>query len=486
MSPRPVPLFCLAIIGATLLSTPQGLAQAPESTSKRVTDLLSAPVDTPAQTPRGAPVTVSQNDRRDSVANTGTSRTDADASTQDTQTQAVQTPAPSDQAAQEAVASERAEPSERQDGSLEPDPFDDPVSVTPASGETADPLTEARRRWRGAVAGETTDLGFRAWVLAALGGIEAVASDTLNPTAGSDPSAGSDPNGPEGVDALDNLAQAPLSAASADSQASRTRDVSGRWLARAGPVALGAAGRVVTTFGAAIPTAFCAPLIVCYIELEPGEVLTDTPSWGDTVRWQVTIKFQGSDPETVVLEIKPSEDAGLTNLVIPTDRRLYTINLVNDPEVHTPILSFRYPDTAERVAAAGIAARRAQEAEEVASATAARQAARDARAARLARTGVQTSTGLRDPGQLDFRFNISGNARFRPVRVYTDGRKTYIDLHPNYRATLPTVVPGKGEENKALNTRVAEGGSRLVIDRVIRDIWLQAGSRKVRISRSAP
>ena len=469
MSLRPVPLFCLAIIGAQLLSTPQGLAQTPESASKRVTDLLSAPVDTPAQTPTDAPVTVPQNDRRDSVANTGTSRTDADASTQDTQTQAVQTPAPSGQATQEAVAPERAEPSERQDRSLE-----------------SDPLVEARRRWRGAVAEGATDLGFRAWMLAALGGIEAVASDTLNPTAGSDPSAGSDPNGPEGVDALDNLAQAPLSAASADSQASRTRDVSGRWLARAGPVALGAAGRVVTTFGAAIPTAFCAPLIVCYIELEPGEVLTDTPSWGDTVRWQVTIKFQGSDPETVALEIKPSADAGLTNLVIPTDRRLYTINLVNDPEVHTPILSFRYPDTAERVAAAGIAARRAQEAEEVASATAARQAARDARAARLARTGVQTSTGLRDPGQLDFRFNISGNARFRPVRVYTDGRKTYIDLHPNYRATLPTVVPGKGEENKALNTRVAEGGSRLVIDRVIRDIWLQAGSRKVRISRSAP
>ena len=129
------------------------------------------------------------------------------------------------------------------------------------------------------------------------------------------------------------------------SQAGRTRAVSERWLNRSGPVALGRSGRVITTFGAAIPVAYCAPLTICYIELEPGEVLTDTPSWGDTARWQVAVKVQGSDPETLVLEVKPSDDAEITNLVIPTDRRLYTINLVNDPEIHTPILTFLYPDS---------------------------------------------------------------------------------------------------------------------------------------------
>lgn len=213
------------------------------------------------------------------------------------------------------------------------DPAISGSTVTPS-----DPLGDVRRRWRDAVAAGSTDLGFRAWVLSVLG-----------------PESG--PVGPE-ADRPRNLKNGPQTddagpAAKDNSraerpQAERTRDVSQRWRERAGPVALGDAGRVVTTYGASVPTAFCAPLIVCYIELEPGEVLTDTPSWGDTARWQVTVKVQGADPETMVLEIKPSEDAGLTNLVIPTDRRLYTIHLVNDPGVSTPILSFRYPKRPRR------------------------------------------------------------------------------------------------------------------------------------------
>ena len=335
-------------------------------------------------------------------------------------------------------------------GSTPLDTRDASAGSGPKTGN--DPLGVARAHWRSAVAAGSTDLGFSAWIMAA-----------LNPVA----------PGP-----------APGADLKPDTQAARTRTVSGRWLARAGPVALGAAGRVVTTFGAAIPTAFCAPLMVCYIELEQGEVLTDTPSWGDTARWQVTVKVQGRDPETVVLEIKPAGDAGLTNLVIPTDRRLYTINLVNDPDVHTPILAFRYPDTASRQAAARIAARREAEAQAEAARATGRASAAAALAAELETSGVSTGTALRDPGTLDFAFRITGTAPFRPVRVYTDGAKTYIDLHPTYRGTLPTVVAGRGEENKALNIRVTAGGTRLVADRVISDIWLQAGSRRVRIQRA--
>ncbi len=239
----------------------------------------------------------------------------------------------------------------------------------------------------------------------------------------------------------------------------------------------------MTTFGAAIPQALCSPLTVCYIELEKGEKLTDTPSWGDTARWQVVAKVQGRDPETVVLEVKPAEDAGHTNLVIPTDRRLYTISLVSDPDVHTPILSFRYPDSAARAAEAAIEERRKREAEEEAAATAAAEAVASARRARLDREGVSTAAGTRLVEDLDFGFRIDGDAPFRPVRVFADGNRTYIDLHPRYRGTLPAVIPGRGEENQALNTRVTEGGDRLVADRVISDIWLQAGRKRVRIRR---
>ena len=331
-------------------------------------------------------------------------------------------------------------------------PAEQPAPAAPAAKPGA-AETLLAGLWRTAVAeGETTH-GFEAWLMETLGGTIDINTRTSRPEIPAD-------------------------------QAGRTRLASERWHARAGPVALGAAGRVVTVFGSAIPTAFCAPLTVCYIELEAGEALTDSPSVGDTVRWQVEIKTQGISPETVLVEIKPSEDADVTNLVIPTDRRLYTINLVNDPDLHTPILSFRYPDTAARRAADREAAQAEREAEERAAEEqrAAQEAA--ARAAELDHSGVTTEAGTVSADRLDFGFEIDGKARFRPVRVFADGRRTYIDLHPDYRGAMPVIVAGPKEENAALNTRVANDGTRLVADRVISDIWLQAGRQRVRIRKT--
>ena len=327
-------------------------------------------------------------------------------------------------------------------------PLDQPATPADAPGAGNGPRDVVVGLWRVAVADGSTTLGFDAW---------------LSEVFGTQPQ-------PEPPAPLD--------------QAGRTRAVSAVWDRRTGPVAAGRAGRVVTTFGEAIPTAFCSPLTVCTIELEPGEVLTDTPSWGDTARWQVTAKRQGRDPERVVLEIKPSDDATATNMVIPTDRRLYTITLENDPKVHTPILSFLYPDTQARAIAAAIEEREAADAAAEAAAQERSRAAEAARTARLARSGVPTTSGARDASELDFGFQVSGQAPFRPVRVFSDGQRTYIDLHPDYRGALPAIVPGDQETNAALNTRVTENGTRLVADRVIRDVWLQSGRQRVRIQKA--
>ena len=309
-----------------------------------------------------------------------------------------------------------------------------------------DPIELLKGLWREAVASGDTSEGFETWLAAALNPQREVRTV-------------------------------------AETQADRTREVASAWKRRTGPVTLGKAGRVVTTFGEAIPVAHCSPLRVCYIELEPGEQLADAPSLGDSARWQMVWKRQGWDPERVVLEIKPSDDAQETNLVIPTDRRLYTITLVNDPDVHTPILAFRWPDSEARAIADEIEQRRAEAvaAEEARAAEAAILAG--VTAEEMAHSGVPTESGPRGAELLDFRFKVDGKAAFRPVRVFADGSRTYIDLHPRYRGPLPAIVAGKGEGNAALNTRVSESGSRLVADRVITDVWLQSGRERIRIRR---
>ena len=326
-----------------------------------------------------------------------------------------------------------------------------PVGDGDPEGEVAEadspkPIDLLKGLWREAVASGGTSQGFEAWLSAAL-----------------------DPE--------------PVTQNVPESQAYRTREAAVAWDRRTGPVTLGHAGRVVTTYGEAIPVAHCSPLTVCYIELEPGEELTDTPSVGDAVRWQVVPKVQGRDPVTVVLEIKPAQDAQKTNLVVPTDRRLYSIALINDPEHHTPILSFRWPDSEARAITEGIERRRAEEAaaQEAREAEAAARA--DIHSTEMERSGVPTEAGPRAAELLDFRFRVDGKAAFRPVRVFADGARTYIDLHPRYRGPLPAIVAGKAEGNAALNTRVSASGSRLVADRVITDVWLQSGRERVRIRR---
>ena len=317
------------------------------------------------------------------------------------------------------------------------------------SADSRDPLDLLKGLWREAVATGQTAEGFDAWLSAA-----------LRPEPAADP-------GP------------------AESQADRTREVAFAWDRRTGPVTLGKAGRVVTTFGEAIPVAHCSPLTACYVELEPGEQLTDTPSVGDSLRWQVLAKIQGRDPETVVIEIKPSADAVETNLVIPTDRRLYSISLVNDPDVHTPILAFRWPDSEARAIEDAIDRRRAEELADEEAREAEAEVRAGVQATEMARSGVPTDAGPRAAELLDFRFRVEGKAAFRPVRVFADGSRTYFDFHPRYRGPLPAIVAGKAEGNAALNTRISASGTRLVADRVITDVWLQSGRERVRIRRIA-
>ena len=349
----------------------------------------------------------------------------------------------------------------------EPETGTTDLSETPAPSTTRDLLLNL---WRTDVLDGKTNLGFESWLMTSLD----LSTVTPAPAMDSTPPA-------ESTTTTNTTETTAVSVSAPETHDDRTRQASERWLARAGPVALGEAGRVVTVFGSAIPTAFCSPLTVCTIELEPGEVLTDTPSWGDAVRWQVVAKKQGVD--TVLLEIKPADDAQITNLVIPTNRRLYTVKLVNDAEVHTPILAFHYPDTIARNIQAALEQDEADAAASAAVEAAAAMALESRREAELARSGIDTEKGRLPASELDFAFRVDGRAPFRPVRVFADGDRTYIDLPPSYRGAMPAIVAGPDEQNAALNTRVGENGTRLIADRVISDIFLQSGKIRVRVRR---
>ena len=93
--------------------------------------------------------------------------------------------------------------------------------------------------------------------------------------------------------------------------------------------ARGEDGSIVFVFGSTLPTVVCAPLYVCDLALQAGESVNDL-NVGDGVRWQITPATQGAGEHlTTHVMIKPTDVGLLTNLVITTDRRAYTIKLVS-------------------------------------------------------------------------------------------------------------------------------------------------------------
>ncbi|MBI4723825.1 MAG: P-type conjugative transfer protein TrbG [Rhodomicrobium sp.] len=200
---------------------------------------------------------------------------------------------------------------------------------------------------------------------------------------------------------------------------------------RAGP-ARGEEGATIFVFGSTLPTIVCAPLYVCDLALQEGESVNDL-NVGDSVRWKITPAAQGAGDAIVThVIIKPTDVGLVTNLVITTNRRTYIIKLLSRAQDWMPRAAFEYPDDANSQWKAYRARFEAKQ---------------EMQAARAAAPA---------PAKLDFEYSISGDAPWKPTRVYTDGVKTYILFPPEVGSTeLPALV------------EIAEDNSFLGLDSLI-------------------
>lgn len=259
--------------------------------------------------------------------------------------------------------------------------------------------------------------------------------------------------------------QAELTARAADYQMNRTS-----------AVGIGQGARVVHTFDGSVARLVCQPLQICLIELEEGEMMTEAPFLSDGARWDVRQPIRDTFEGGLIkqyIALQPGSDAEVATLMIFTERRVYPIQLIPDPNHHTFILSYDYPDTRARENEARVAEVRARNAAQAAAAAANRQAA-------VAARGVETSRGAVPAEDLRF-YSITGRADFKPLRVYTDRSKTYIDLPTDYRGDIPTIDDRSGGTDGTINASVNPNRSQIVVDRQLSDFYLRVGSANVRV-----
>jgi hypothetical protein len=107
---------------------------------------------------------------------------------------------------------------------------------------------------------------------------------------------------------------------------------------RLGAVASADDGTTWAAYGSR-PIVHCRPLYLTDVTLERGERIT-TVAIGDSARWRLGRGVAGAGGETVHVFVKPAEFATSTNLEILTDRRVYSIELVNDGKAYAPRLAF--------------------------------------------------------------------------------------------------------------------------------------------------
>ena len=101
-------------------------------------------------------------------------------------------------------------------------------------------------------------------------------------------------------------------------------------------------------YGATLPTVVCAPLQVCDLALQPGEIVNNV-NIGDKVRWNVSPGMSGSAAGQIThLIIKPTDAGLMSSMTVETNRRTYAVKLVSTQTEWMPLVAFTYPDEAQR------------------------------------------------------------------------------------------------------------------------------------------
>jgi type IV secretion system protein TrbG len=231
-----------------------------------------------------------------------------------------------------------------------------------------------------------------------------------------------------------------------------------QWASNPDMPARGEDGGVVFRFGATLPTVVCAPLYVCDLVLEAGEVVNDL-NVGDSVRWQITPASQGSAESAIThVIIKPTDIGLTTNLVITTNRRAYSIKLVSRAADWMPRVSFSYPENARALWSGYRSV----------------QAARNEAA--IAAVGSEADAAF------NFDYAMLGDSpAWRPVRVFANSSKTYIEFPRDIGAgELPALVALGNDgglfsapSKQLVNYRFVHG--RFEVDRVLERAALISG-----------
>ena len=217
-------------------------------------------------------------------------------------------------------------------------------------------------------------------------------------------------------------------------------------------------GSVTLRFGDGLPQVVCAPLQVCDIELQRGETIRGA-NLGDAVRWEASPAVsgpEGAEVPHVVIKPKARDIGATSSLVVTTDRRTYHFSLNLSDTRYMPRITFSYPDAEE-------SAWNLYRAQQEVTKTEAKKKHR-----KKEKTEAESAP-------IDFSYDIEGKASWKPLRVYNDGKHTFIDFPADsFYADIPVLLSVATDgQQELVNYRVK--GTQFKVDRVLDQAVLVSG-----------
>jgi type IV secretion system protein VirB9 len=194
------------------------------------------------------------------------------------------------------------------------------------------------------------------------------------------------------------------------------------------------------------------------IALEPGESLTAEPVAGDTEGWIKSEFTSGSGPNARThIVVKPRDEGIQTNLIVPTNKRVYQLDLRSKPDWYMPGVRWFYPDEEAAVAVK----------KEI-----------DEQAKQESTEAIAVS-----PEHLNFRYRIKGrDVPWKPAQVFDDGAKVYLKM-PEDLATTDAPALFVIEDGKPLLVNYRIKDRLYVVDRLFANAQLRVGDKHVDVER---
>jgi type IV secretion system protein VirB9 len=213
-------------------------------------------------------------------------------------------------------------------------------------------------------------------------------------------------------------------------------------------------GVVSYPYGIGEASLTCIPQHVCMIEFQAGEHISNIVN-GDSENWSIEHITTGDALNAKEMAVLKTVYGGgvKTNIIVTTDRRIYNIVLKSTAKgAYTPRINFYYPQDT-------IVFERGKQREE----------------AQLQK--MQTPTFASTLSELNFHYDIEDgeDLSWRPLRIFDDGRKMYIQMPPSMDATEAPVLFEKTKDEKLSIINYRLKGEYFIVDKLMSEAVMKLG-----------